>query len=131
MRPLLVIVEGKRDRERLLPIVGNHAEIVCTYGVPTHARLMEIKSRSAGAEIVIFTDHDQAGRRIRGLLREEFPDATHLHTKSEYGAVERTPAAYLEEQFAKHDLLPQDGPTPFKEPDSPAPRPPQSSREWK
>ena len=45
------------------------------------------------------------GRRIRGILSEEFPDAIHLHTKKEYGGVEKTPEEYLQELLEKNELI--------------------------
>lgn len=104
MTPIFIIVEGKNDRERLLLLIGVQVEVVCTYGIPTHARLLAMKEQLEGGEIIIFTDNDKVGRRIRAILSEEFPDALHLHTKIEYGGVERTPLAYLKELFAKHDI---------------------------
>ena len=100
----VLIVEGKNDRARLLPLVRPDVRIVCTYGVPAHARLMEIVAAVGAADVVVFTDSDDAGRRIRGILGDEFPDALHVHTKAEYGAVEKTPIEYLVQVLEKREL---------------------------
>jgi toprim domain protein len=100
----VVIVEGKRDRERLLPLLARSVKVVCTYGIPTSERLADIVQDVGDASVYIFVDHDDAGRRIRGRLAEEFPDATHLHTRREYGGVEKTPADYLRTLLLRHDL---------------------------
>lgn len=100
----VLIVEGKNDRARLLPLVGRNVRIMCTYGIPVHARLMELVRDVGTAEVVVFTDSDDVGRRIRGILRDEFPDALHVHTKAEYGAVEKTPVEYLLQVLEKHEL---------------------------
>ena len=100
----VLIVEGKNDRMRLLPLVGEHVRIVCTYGIPAHARLMELVRDIGTSDVFVFTDNDDAGRRIRRILREEFPDAVHVHTKAEYGGVEKTPVEYLLQILEKHEL---------------------------
>ncbi|PWI57047.1 toprim domain-containing protein [Sulfoacidibacillus thermotolerans] len=101
----VIIVEGKHDKERLSPLVNAETVILCTYGIPTHDHLMELKTTIGDAQVYIFTDHDRAGRRIRGILNEEFPDAVHLHTKAEYGGVENTPLVYLTHILERYELL--------------------------
>ena len=107
MPDCVIIVEGRRDRDRLLPLLRERVEVVCTYGVPTHERLLQIAARAREAEVAIFTDNDRAGKRIRGILSDEFPDALHLHTKAEYGGVETTPLDYLQQLLVRHDLAPE------------------------
>jgi toprim domain protein len=55
-------------------------------------------------DVLIFTDNDKSGRKIRFLLAELFPDAVHLYTKRGYAGVEGTPDEYLLEQLDKHGL---------------------------
>lgn len=101
----VIIVEGKHDRERLLEVIRADIAIVCTFGIPTQTRLSELNQQSEDADqVFIFTDNDRAGKRIRGILRDEFPAAIHLHTKTEYGGVEKTPHEYLHQLLSKHDL---------------------------
>lgn len=109
MMGTVIIVEGKRDRDRLRPLVSEGVGIVCTFGIPTPDRLRDIARQVGTAEVAIFTDNDMAGRRIRGILRDEFPDALHLHTKAEYGGVERTPVEYLQQILQRHELVPLKG----------------------
>ncbi|MCY0875038.1 MAG: DNA primase [Firmicutes bacterium] len=102
----VIIVEGKNDRERLLPHLHPDTHVLCTFGIPRHDRLLEIVKQAQDANFVyIFTDNDRVGRRIRRMLSDEFPDAIHLHTKSEYGGVEKTPSEYLAQILEKHELL--------------------------
>jgi toprim domain protein len=100
----VIIVEGKRDRERLQPLVNKGVHIVCTFGIPTPDRLQDIARLAEAAEVAIFTDNDKVGKRIRGMLRDEFPDALHLHTKAEYGGVESTPVEHLLQILERHEL---------------------------
>lgn len=100
-----MIVEGKHDKERLQKLLPSGFMILCTYGIPTEDRLQQFREICADLEVYIFTDSDLVGRRIRGILSEEFPDAIHLHTKKEYGEVENTPEDYLQEILEKNELI--------------------------
>lgn len=101
----VMIVEGKHDKERLQKLLPPDFIILCTFGIPTEERLQWLKTTSTDADVYIFTDSDLVGRRIRGILSEEFPDAIHLHTKKEYGGVEKTPEEYLQELLEKNELI--------------------------
>ncbi|KYP80506.1 hypothetical protein [Ferroacidibacillus organovorans] len=100
----VVIVEGKKDRERILPLLREDIDVLCTFGIPTHQRVMEIHARVQNDELFVFTDSDDVGKRIRGMLAEEFPEAIHLHTKREYDGVEHTPPEFLFQLFEKHEI---------------------------
>jgi toprim domain protein len=52
----------------------------------------------------LFTDNDASGKRIRGMLRDAFPDADHIYTRKGYPGVESTPEPYLIEQLEKAGL---------------------------
>ncbi len=97
-----MIVEGKHDKERLQHLLPTDFVILCTFGIPTEDRLAQIREACVNSEVYIFTDSDLVGRRIRGILSEEFPDAIHLHTKKEFGEVENTPEDYLQEVLEKN-----------------------------
>ncbi len=101
----VIIVEGKHDRERLLPMVNENTRIFCTFGIPTHGLLMQLREQTKNAQVYIFADSDKVGRRIRAILGEEFPEAIHLHTKAEYRGVEDTPVEYLQQVLLKQELL--------------------------
>jgi toprim domain protein len=112
---VVIIVEGKKDREKLRRLIASHEwltedfsfpriSILCTNGIPSHERLMELLAEAGDAQVVVFTDGDFMGRRIRKLLRDVFPDAIHLHTKPGYAGVEGTPDEYLLRQLEKAGL---------------------------
>lgn len=105
MHENIIIVEGKHDKERLASLIKRDTLVLCTYGIPTHEHLMQLKNTIGDAKVFVFTDQDQAGRRIRGILTEEIPDAIHLHTKAEYGGVEKTPIVYLMHILERYELL--------------------------
>lgn len=98
-----IIVEGIRDKQKLAALLTNEIQIFCTYGTPSTETLEQL-AETIDEEVYIFTDNDDSGKRIRGKLREYFPDATHLYTRKEYGGVEKTPSEYLLAQLEKAGL---------------------------
>lgn len=105
MERWVILVEGQRDRERLRRIVPPAIPILATYGTPNPGRLEFLRQFARRRRVVIFTDADRAGRRIRGMLGELFPDAVHLHTKPGFNGVENTPIEYLLERLRKAGVL--------------------------
>jgi len=55
-------------------------------------------------EVYLFMDNDPAGKKIRGVLRDTFPDAIHMYTRRGYAGVEGTPDEYLVAQLEKAGL---------------------------
>ena len=71
-----VVVEGRDDMSAVLAAV--EADIIITHGYGiTQKTLDNIKAAYDRNGIVIFTDPDHAGRRIRERLQALFPDARH------------------------------------------------------
>jgi toprim domain protein len=98
----VIIVEGKTDRERLRRVLAELVPIFCTYGTysTNKAEQLAVKIDPA-AEVYIFTDEDDSGRKLRALLREDFPDAIHLYTNKEFAQVANTPDDVLAEILAE------------------------------
>ncbi|MFC6334775.1 toprim domain-containing protein [Paenibacillus septentrionalis] len=99
-----IIVEGKHDRSKLQQVLTDDVHIVCTFGTPGTKQLQSIAHELRHDEVFVFTDNDSSGRRIRGMLRELFPDAVHIYTKRGYNGVEGTPLDYLALQLEKAGL---------------------------
>ncbi|QJC53314.1 DNA primase [Paenibacillus albicereus] len=97
----VIIVEGKNDRSRLRRVLRDEVAILCTYGTPGTAQLELLRKQAGDAQVFIFTDNDASGKRIRGMLRDQFPDAEHIYTRRGYPGVEKTPPEYLLEQLLK------------------------------
>lgn len=102
---IVIIVEGKNDRSKLRKLLTPEVEIHCTYGTPSTDRLEKLKQHIAqDQDIFLFTDNDSSGRKIRGLLRDIFPDAEQIYTRKGYAGVEGTPDEYLLQQLDKAGL---------------------------
>jgi toprim domain protein len=101
---LAIIVEGKNDKSRLARVLSPLIPIHCTFGTLNSGRIESLRRAVGHRQVYLFTDHDSSGRRIRGMLRDVFPDAEHIYTRKGYKGVEATPAEYLIHQLEKAGL---------------------------
>ncbi|MED4603345.1 DNA primase [Paenibacillus validus] len=102
--PIAIIVEGKNDKSRLKRLLTDDILIVCTFGSLNTDRLEELKKSVGTRDVYIFTDNDSSGKKIRGILRDTFPDAEQIYTRRGYAGVEGTPDEYLIQQLEKAGL---------------------------
>ncbi|WP_199620569.1 toprim domain-containing protein [Paenibacillus alkalitolerans] len=100
----VIIVEGKNDRSRLAKLLSEEVPIYCTYGTPGTKQLQQLVKKVGNRSVFIFTDNDASGKRIRGILRDTFPDAEQLHTKTGYAGVEGTPDEHIVRELEKAGL---------------------------
>ncbi|WP_028559858.1 toprim domain-containing protein [Paenibacillus pinihumi] len=101
---IAIIVEGKNDRSRIRRVLQQDVPVYCTYGTPGTKQIAALQKQAGDKEVYLFMDNDASGKRIRGMLRDTFPDAIHIYTRRGYPGVESTPESYLIEQLEKAGL---------------------------
>lgn len=101
---IAIIVEGKNDKSRLRRLLSEEIVILCTFGTPGTDTVEDLKKKARTYEVFLFTDNDSSGKRIRGILRDAFPDAEQIYTRKGYAGVEGTPDEYLIQQLEKAGL---------------------------
>ena len=102
---IAIIVEGKNDRSRLRRILKPEVEILCTFGTLNTLKLETLRKKTRdSSDIYLYLDNDSSGKKIRGVLRDAFPDAEHIYTRRGYAGVEGTPEEYLIAQLEKAGL---------------------------
>ncbi|GIO11162.1 hypothetical protein J19TS2_07170 [Cohnella xylanilytica] len=101
---IAIIVEGKNDKSRLSRVLSSEVPIHCTFGTLNTERIEALRKAVGDRQVYLFTDPDASGRRIRGVLRDVFPDAEHIYTRRGYNGVEGTPEEYLIQQLEKAGL---------------------------
>ncbi|MCM3338899.1 DNA primase [Paenibacillus sp. MER TA 81-3] len=101
---IAIIVEGKNDRSRLRRLLNDEVCILCTYGTLNTERTEALHKEAGDKPVYLFMDNDASGKRIRGVLRDTFPDAEHIYTRRGYAGVEGTPDEYLIQQLEKAGL---------------------------
>jgi len=101
---IAIIVEGKNDKSKLRRVLSGDVPIYCTFGTPGTKQLEKLRREVGDKQVYLFSDNDSSGKRIRGILRDLFPDAEHLYTRRGYPGVEHTPEEYLIQQLEKAGL---------------------------
>ncbi|MCZ8535438.1 toprim domain-containing protein [Psychrobacillus psychrodurans] len=91
----IIIVEGRSDKLKLLKLLDESTEIICTNGTISNVKLEEILSPYDGIPIYAFLDADKSGEQIRSIVRKEYPEAIHLYTNPMYCEVATTPFKVL------------------------------------
>ncbi|WP_059049451.1 toprim domain-containing protein [Paenibacillus senegalimassiliensis] len=99
-----IIVEGKNDRSKVRRLLTEEVRIHCTFGTLNNEKLDKLRKQVADDEVYLFLDNDPSGKRIRGVLRDSFPEAQQIYTRRGYAGVEGTPEEYIIAQLEKAGL---------------------------
>ncbi|WAA11914.1 toprim domain-containing protein [Fervidibacillus halotolerans] len=91
----VIIVEGMTDKRRILDIVNEPVDIICTNGTIGVTKLDELVDQFYDKEVYIFVDADESGEKLRKLLKRELPHAKHLYIHREYREVATAPKKHL------------------------------------
>ncbi|WP_459129216.1 ribonuclease M5 [Guggenheimella bovis] len=79
-----IVVEGRDDKINILRCVPCEVIEVHGFGMANHV-MKQVKFAYETKGIIIFTDPDQSGERIRKKLSERFPKAKHAFISREEG----------------------------------------------
>lgn len=72
----LIVVEGEHDKQKLLSFLN--ADIIVTNGIEISNETIElIKEISKTRDIIVFTDPDVPGEKIRKIIMKNVPNAKH------------------------------------------------------
>ncbi len=91
----IILVEGRSDKQRLLPLLAEPIQIICTNGTVSPTRLEELLAPYDQFDLYVFVDADKSGEKLRALITREFPEALHLYTEPSYREVATTPIKVL------------------------------------
>lgn len=104
-----IIVEGKTDREKLLMILDEEVDIICTYGTIRDDKLEGLIDEEDYDEVYVLVDADEAGQKLRRSIKHEFPNFRHLYTQKKYTEVAATPLDELTKILYKAHFLVKKG----------------------
>lgn len=80
----VIVVEGRDDTKRLIETFGNTIKTVETNGSAINRKILQqLKTYAEQFGIIIFTDPDFQGERIRRIVSEAIPSAKHAFLKPE------------------------------------------------
>ncbi len=72
----MIVVEGYHDKQAILKVV--EANVIITNGSHIKAKTIElIKEAQATSGVIVFTDPDNPGKRLRALLDDKIPGLKH------------------------------------------------------
>lgn len=91
----VIIVEGKSDKERLLQILNEPVEIICTNGTLSTERLERWITDFKEDDVYVLVDADDSGEKIRKQINREFASVHSLYTRKEYREIASTPVVHL------------------------------------
>jgi ribonuclease M5 len=98
----LIVVEGVKDVQKLTPLI--EADFVTTNGSALSPHVIEFirQAKTKGREVIVFTDPDFPGEKIRQSLEQAIPGLTHAFVEKKFaishgkvGVAEATPTAIL------------------------------------
>lgn len=91
----VIIVEGKSDKGKILQILDEEVDILCTNGTLSITKLEEMVEELYYEEVYIFVDEDDAGMKLRKQLKSVFPNAKHLYIDKNFREVEDAPLHHI------------------------------------
>ena len=104
-----IVVEGRADKLRLLPILAEDVTIICTNGTISEVNLIDLLEEYEQDEIITMFDADKNGEKLRKLMNRAYPEATQLIIPHEYVEVEKTPAKILRDILLQAKFLVKEG----------------------
>lgn len=87
----VLIVEGKSDKKKVLNVLNEPIEIICTNGTISVTKLDELIDELFLKDVYILVDSDDAGDRLRKQFKREFPEAAHIYIDRAYREVATAP----------------------------------------
>lgn len=105
----VIIVEGKTDKARILRVIREDVEVVCTKGTLSYEQVENEIVPLQHDDVYILVDADSAGNRLRKQLKNELPNAKDLYTRKSFCEVARTPLDYLAKIFSDAHFYIDDG----------------------
>lgn len=76
----VIVVEGRDDSKRLMEVYGNQIKTIETRGSAIdEATIERIRKAQDQYGVIVFTDPDFQGNRIRQMIKQAVPDARHAY----------------------------------------------------
>ncbi|MGN7477534.1 toprim domain-containing protein [Solibacillus silvestris] len=104
-----IVVEGRADKMRLVPILAEEVDIICTNGTISEVDLIDLLEDYEQHEIVTMFDADKNGEKLRKIMKRAYPEAKQLIIPHKYVEVEKTPAAILRNLLIQSKFLVKEG----------------------
>ena len=75
-----IVVEGRDDTRRLVEVFGSRIKTIETHGSAIDQTVLdEIGQALKRSDVIVFTDPDYPGQRIRHIIQAHYPTIKHAH----------------------------------------------------
>ncbi|WP_210365238.1 toprim domain-containing protein [Bacillus sp. REN3] len=91
----VIIVEGSSDKRKVLSVLKEPVEVICTNGTIGISKLDELIDSLFDKDVYILVDADSSGEKMRKQFKREFPEANHLYIDKMYKEVATAPRNHL------------------------------------
>lgn len=91
----VIIVEGMSDKKKVLAVVNEPVEIICTNGTISISRLDELVDILYEKDVYILVDSDESGEKLRKQFKRELPKAKHVYIDKTYREVATAPESHI------------------------------------
>lgn len=92
---IAIIVEGLSDKKKILKVIRDPVDIICTNGTIGLSKLDELVEELEEKEVFILVDSDSSGDKLRKQLKREFPLARNLYIDRKFKEVATAPLEHL------------------------------------
>jgi len=100
----VIIVEGTSDKRKVLQVINEPVEIICTNGTIGVSRLDELIDTLYDKDVYVLVDADASGERLRKQFKREFPEAKHLYIDRAYREVATAPENHVASVLLKANI---------------------------
>ncbi|MEK4230518.1 toprim domain-containing protein [Solibacillus sp. FSL H8-0538] len=90
-----IIVEGRSDKLKIIPLLAENATILCTNGTISEEDLITLIEPYEHCDLYTMFDADKNGEKLRKLMKRCYSDAIQLVIPKQYIEVAETPSAIL------------------------------------
>ena len=104
-----LVVEGRAEKLRLIPILAEDVTIICTNGTISEVNLIDLLEEYEQDEIITMFDADKNGEKLRKLMNRAYPEATQPIIPHEYVEVAKTPTKILRDILLQAKFLVKEG----------------------
>lgn len=102
----VIVVEGRDDSKRLYETFGSQIKIIETNGSAINtARLDQIKAAHERFGVIVMTDPDYQGERVRNIIQQAIPTVKHAHLRKEEAQSKREGRSLGVEHASQQDII--------------------------
>lgn len=105
MEAIILIVEGKSDKQQLYKFIPQTVPIICTNGTKDEEALLDLLEPYEQFNFITLFDADRNGEKLRKIMNRIYPEALQLIIPIEYKEVAETPINVLQQLMRRNKII--------------------------